>query len=411
MKSKKSWLMPVVSALAVSIAVLSGCQKPPQVNGFVDKKGNLMLNTDKMTVKPILIGDYQEGVAPVKLSDGWGCINKGGEVIFKKECNYIGPYTQGLAPFCEGYEGEPPRWGFLDRKGEVAIKADFASVSNFKDDVSVVRLNHDGGKWTYINLDGSQATKSTFDHCEPFSEGLAVVTMNGKMGCINRIGNLVIQPNYDVIYPASNGKVVCGIGTGRDGADQTCDYYDTKGQKISSKKFAAITLKNYKPPLWGKNDCGAGQPEEIVNRKLSTFVSPAYSEGRSIGQADGKFCIEQQFDARAFAGFYDYIFPVQGGYFVAYNDAEGGKFDYRGGKPEEGDGIWDSKVFRFFDAAPFSDGMGLVQETKDGPFGYVDKTGKFVIKPTYNAARSFHEGVALVGDYADKVTKPPEEKK
>jgi hypothetical protein len=85
---------------------------------------------------------------------------------------------------------------------------------------------------------------------------------------------------------------------------------------------------------------------------------------------------------------------------VVYDDSNGGKMDYRGGIPEDAPGIWNSKVFRFWDAAPFSDGLGLVQETKGGPYGYVDKTGNYALKPIYDHARSFKDDRALVGESA-----------
>ena len=78
--------------------------------------------------------------------------------------------------------------------------------------------------------------------------------------------------------------------------------------------------------------------------------------------------------------------------------------DYRGGKPEEGDGIWNNTAFRFYDAAPFHDGMGLVQETKGGPYGYINKSGQYAFETTFDHARSFHDGLALVGASAERST-------
>jgi hypothetical protein len=78
--------------------------------------------------------------------------------------------------------------------------------------------------------------------------------------------------------------------------------------------------------------------------------------------------------------------------------------DYRGGKPEDGDGIWNNTAFRFYDAAPFHSGMGLVQESKGGPYGYINKSGKYAFKTTFEHARSFSDGLALVGSSAESKT-------
>jgi len=51
---------------------------------------------------------------------------------------------------------------------------------------------------------------------------------------------------------------------------------------------------------------------------------------------------------------------------------------------------------RFDSAASFSDGLGLVSE--NGLFGYIDRTGAYVIKPEFKSAESFSEGRAVVGN-------------
>jgi hypothetical protein len=50
----------------------------------------------------------------------------------------------------------------------------------------------------------------------------------------------------------------------------------------------------------------------------------------------------------------------------------------------------------FDSASSFSDGLGLVSE--NGLFGYIDRTGAYVIKPEFKRAESFAEGRAVVGD-------------
>lgn len=52
---------------------------------------------------------------------------------------------------------------------------------------------------------------------------------------------------------------------------------------------------------------------------------------------------------------------------------------------------------QFDDGWRFSEGLAPV--SIDGDWGYIDKTGRMVIKPQYFDARNFHEGVANVGIY------------
>src|SRR5262249_37536648 len=47
----------------------------------------------------------------------------------------------------------------------------------------------------------------------------------------------------------------------------------------------------------------------------------------------------------------------------------------------------------------FSEGLAAVKV--NGKWGYIDKSGKYVISPQFSRARSFHEGLAFVG-WGDK---------
>ena len=53
--------------------------------------------------------------------------------------------------------------------------------------------------------------------------------------------------------------------------------------------------------------------------------------------------------------------------------------------------------FKFRDVTPFSEGMAAVSEGDRGPYGFIDKTGKYLIKPIYDYAKPFKEGKAQVG--------------
>lgn len=56
--------------------------------------------------------------------------------------------------------------------------------------------------------------------------------------------------------------------------------------------------------------------------------------------------------------------------------------------------------FKFDEPSEFSE--GLASMPSEGSFGYIDKTGKFVIKPIYDDARPFHCGRAFVSAFDEK---------
>jgi hypothetical protein len=62
--------------------------------------------------------------------------------------------------------------------------------------------------------------------------------------------------------------------------------------------------------------------------------------------------------------------------------------------------------YKYWDASPFSNGLALVQETKDGLYGYIDKKGHYVLPATYENARPFKDERALVGKSAAQYPEP-----
>ncbi len=413
----RNQILTTISAITLAASALAGCgSSATHPNGFIDKSGALVIDLDKLKPKPVAVGDYSEGegLAPVQFESGAGAIDKSGNIVFTKEFQHIAQFSEGKAAFSVGKSEADERWGYINKKGDVVIKPVYLAANKFSEGVAAVRLAPEmakgksgNGSWCYIDESGKQAIKLTFDQAEPFSEGLAAVRLKGRMGTINRQGIFLVPALYDVVYSANNGNIVAAQGMGYSGESpgQELDYFDKTGTKIVHQQIHPVTLNNLHPMMWvqfDKKEAAKAKPEDqVAERPLSTFASPGFSESKSISQSGSKFCIDQQFNARAFKGGYDYIYPVTvGGFCVVYSDSEGGKMDYRGGVPADASGIWNSTAFRFWDAAPFSDGLGLVQETRGGPYGYVDKSGSYVIRPIYDHARPFHDDLALVGKLA-----------
>lgn len=398
----QKWIVTALGALTVASVTMSGCGSPAHQNGYIDKTGALVLDVDKLTPKPLAIGDYSEELAALKYPDKVRVIDKNGQTVFEKPFKTIRTFSEGRAAFSTGSSDSDQKWGYVNTKGDITIKAIYDEVQPFSEGLAAVRLSKDkangkdAGRWIYIDDSGTRALQDSFEEAGPFSEGFAAVRQNKRMGSINRQGAFVVPCEYDMVYKANDGMIVAAQGKGLSGpeAGQMIEYFDKNGNKITHKEIHPVTLKNLSPMLWTTNT------DKALARPLSTFVTPGFCETKSIAESSGKFFIEQQFSARAFAGSFDYIFPVSDGYFVAYSDAGGGKMDYRGGVPEDASGIWNNKQFRFYDAAPFSNGMGLVQETKGGNYGYIDKTANYALKPIYEHARSFKNDRAVVGEMA-----------
>ena len=52
--------------------------------------------------------------------------------------------------------------------------------------------------------------------------------------------------------------------------------------------------------------------------------------------------------------------------------------------------------FKYYYGRGFSNGLAAVLATRDGLWGYIDKTGQFAIAPQFDQASDFRDGIAMV---------------
>lgn len=90
------------------------------------------------------------------------------------------------------------RWGYINKKGELVIPAKFEKVSHFNDDIARVQIETGEG---FINKNGDFVIPPIFEKQKfiggGFSGSLAKVKQNGKYGFINRKGKQIIPFIYD----------------------------------------------------------------------------------------------------------------------------------------------------------------------------------------------------------------------
>ncbi len=86
------------------------------------------------------------------------------------------------------------KYGYINKKGRVAIKCDYDKAYSFSEGLGAVYKN---GLWGFLNPDGNIVVNFQFVSVAPFSEGLAAVKVNDKYGFIDKEEKLVLGYNYD----------------------------------------------------------------------------------------------------------------------------------------------------------------------------------------------------------------------
>ncbi|MCK5371155.1 MAG: WG repeat-containing protein, partial [Cyclobacteriaceae bacterium] len=97
-------------------------------------------------------------------------------------------FSEGLALIRNG-----KKYGFINQKGDIAIKAEYDDANYFKEGLAAVMKNDN---WGYINQTGEFVIEQRFDAAFPFSNNFAVVKSGGKFGLINKNGDWVMAPTY-----------------------------------------------------------------------------------------------------------------------------------------------------------------------------------------------------------------------
>lgn len=206
----------------VQIPVSGKATFPPgeEKHAFIDKTGKVVIAPDEN----ILNGRYSNGFAAVHFytqkSFREVIIDKTGKVIFTADKpapgtfsggSPLGDFSEGLAPVKKG-----GKWGYIDANGQFVIQPQFEDAKSFSEGLAGVMIKE---KWGYINREGKLVIPSKYEFAyegeHSFSEGLALVYLNDDCAYINNTGKAVIKFKCDKAYKFAGGLAYVEIGEKR----------------------------------------------------------------------------------------------------------------------------------------------------------------------------------------------------
>jgi hypothetical protein len=126
------------------------------------------------------------------------------------------------------------RWGYINRKGTIAIEPQFAYVEEFSEGLAAVDSDGDGFYDGYIGASGEIVLKPAYNYLDSFSEGLAMVDQDGPegvQGYIDKTGATVVEPAY--IYARNFREGLAAVK--KD--DSGWGYIDKTGQFVIKPKY------------------------------------------------------------------------------------------------------------------------------------------------------------------------------
>ena len=224
-------------------------------------------------------------------------------------------------------------------------------------------------KCGFIDKQGKVVVATQFDcksyELPTFSHGLAAVNVDNRWGYIDTSGRFVINPQFHTASSFSEGLALVGIKT-PDGSKPA--YIDITGKFVIN------------PQVIGARSFSEGLAHVCVSRT---------SEGPKCGfiNKTGRLVISYIHDHTSdFADFSEGL--------AAIKVKQG--FVNKAGRlvvhlPE-----FDRKYRDYRSLGKFSEGLAAVFMGREGKMGYIDKTGKVSIKPQFDMAFPFSEGLARV---------------
>lgn len=338
--------------------------------GYIDRTG-------KIVIAPTWSGadNFSEGRAIVSVDSPRykeGYIDASGKLVIAATFDIAGDFENGLPLVGVGEFGlhgsGDHKFGFIDKNGDWVIRPTYRTMYGFSEGLAAAM--NDEGKWGFIDKTGKVVIPFKFEVGSFFSDGLACMFSkeNSRYGYIDRSGQWVIEPQFFSAYPFVNGlAVVKSIGKlsnpypggatigERDDEERqfliidqtrkTVFTFDKTVRRVQgfSEGLAAVEVYQKKgPPLTGFVD------------KTGKFILPPkypfvdnFKDGLAQFLLDGKWTFMDKTGKVAFSTVYQVSYGFERGLAFMYKLGPGGFGDLKGEK-----------------------------------YGYIDKTGKVVWKPT-----------------------------
>lgn len=214
-----------------------------------------------------IANEFHEGLAAVRVNDAWGYINTMGQVVIPPVYGQAWGFSEGLAFVAE--KGGP-NWGVIDYGGNWVIEPKYSYGIKFSEGVAIVD-DHSKPRM-YVDKSGKPVLERT-DSFTPgwdFHEGLALFEEDGKVGFIDKFGQVRISAQYDdsrgvfsegVVAVKTGSKVKFIDVHGQDAFPGTYDhaewfsegvaavmkgeywgFIDKKGELVIPAKFMAVSV-------------------------------------------------------------------------------------------------------------------------------------------------------------------------
>ena len=297
----------------------------------------------------------------------WFLLNQQGKVLLQ----YSNKDVLRLRGYGDGFLRLNKRDGtsqILDMEGNTQFADDYHVIDSFSEGLAMV-MDYKERKSGYINAKGEEVISLSSYSADAFSEGLAAVGVDlpkeegrqsaeTRYGYIDKKGGWVIEPKYRDAFAFRDGLAKV------EDTDRNIGYIDKTGKEVIPLRYNKIT------DFWNGKAFAQEKSGEVIlidrtGKKLKSIITGEY-----MGECgNGIISIEAE----------EQVAPGRVEYVRLYFDENG--------RVSEKDAEWRMRL---------SEGLAPYQDEKTGKYGYVGEDGTWVIAPTFDFARDFKDGYAVV---------------
>lgn len=233
-------------------------------------KFGLVKKTGEIIYEPVFedIGRLHDGYLFAKKEGKWGMMEKNAKILQPfvfDECNQLWNIPGFAFAKKDGY------WALLNNQGKelTPYKYDAISEYSFKENCFIVEKD---GKKGAINTSGKEICPVQYDGMTPFGHGISRIMVNNKYGYLDKNGNVLLPPEYDILSDPSNSYFTGWNGEiQKDGKFGLAD--PRTGKVIIPPQYEILYVYDDNYYL----EAGIGKKRGLISRKGKVIVPVEYS--------------------------------------------------------------------------------------------------------------------------------------
>lgn len=229
------------------------------------------------------VGIYSNNYCPVKTEDGWGYVDRYGNLRISTKYAKTGAYTQSGYTSVVNSDGEAY---FIDKSGSKVMvsKKEYKSFGLLVD--GIIAAEQTDGKYVYVNED-FEVLYGEYDYASTFNKGIAAVKNGEKWTMIDDGGKQITDTEYvDVKLDEKqiafrNSRAFVSVTSGK------YIMIDEKGKQVGKLEFEDAVVFAGNAPAAVKMDgkwCFVGSDGKLISEKK-------YENARSFCNGLAAVCI------------------------------------------------------------------------------------------------------------------------